>query len=51
MRDKFDNIKSKNITTVDVNDFGDYPDIIYDICSDPDENLLKSLIKLFALLS
>ena len=41
MRDKFANIKSKNVTTVDVNDFGDYPDIIYDICSDPDETFEK----------
>ena len=46
MRDKFENIKSKNITTVDVNDFGDYPDIIYDICSDPDETLLKKFDKI-----
>ena len=49
MRDKFENIKSKNITTVDVNDFGDYPDIIYDICSDPDETLLKKFDKIICL--
>ena len=49
MRDKFENIKSKNITTVDVNDFGDYPDIIYDICSDPDETLLKKFDKIVCL--
>ena len=49
MRDKFANIKSKNITTVDVNDFGDYPDIIYDICSDPDEELIERFDKIICL--
>ena len=49
MRDKFANIKSKNITTVDVNDFGDYPDIIYDICSDPDEELIERFDKIVCL--
>ena len=43
MRDKFKNLKSKKITTIDVNDFVDYPDIIYDICSDPDENLVETV--------
>ncbi len=49
MRDKFANIKSKNVTTVDVNDFGDYPDIIYDICSDPDEALIEKFDKIVCL--
>ena len=49
MRDNFANIKSKNITTVDVNDFGDYPDIIYDICSDPDEELIERFDKIVCL--
>ena len=49
MRHKFANIKSKNITTVDVNDFGDYPDIIYDICSDPDEELIERFDKIICL--
>ena len=49
MRDKFANIKSKSITTVDVNDFGDYPDIIYDICSDPDEALIEKFDKIICL--
>ena len=34
MRDKHKNIKSSLLETLDVNDFGDYPDIICDICSD-----------------
>jgi len=34
MRDKHKKIKSKILETLDVNDFGDYPDIICDICSD-----------------
>ena len=45
MRDKFTKIKAKKILTVDVNDFGDYPDIVYDICSELDETLIKNLIK------
>ena len=31
MRDKFKNLKSKKITTIDVNDFVDYPDIKMEI--------------------
>mgnify|MGYP001208875081 CR=1 FL=1 len=34
MRDKHNKIKSEFLETLDVNDFGDYPDIICDICSD-----------------
>tara|TARA_B100000989_G_scaffold195643_1_gene147675 strand:- start:297 stop:974 length:678 start_codon:yes stop_codon:yes gene_type:complete len=34
MRDKHSQINAKKIDTLDVNDFGDYPDIICDICSD-----------------
>lgn len=34
MRDKYKDIRSKHIETLDVNDFGDYPDIICDICND-----------------
>ena len=49
MRDKFVSIKSKKITTVDVNDFGDYPDIIYDICSDPDQTLVEKFDKIICL--
>ena len=34
MRNKHKNINSKIVETLDVNDFGDYPDIICDICSE-----------------
>ena len=34
MRDRHNKIVSKSIETLDVNDFGEYPDIICDICSD-----------------
>ena len=34
MREKFVNINCKKIETLDVNDYGDYPDILFDICSD-----------------
>ena len=49
MRDKFSKIRSKKITTIDVNDFGDYPDIIYDICSDLDESLIAKFDKIICL--
>jgi len=49
MRDKFNDIKSKKILTLDVNDFGDYPDIIYDICSEPDETLIKKFDKIICI--
>ena len=34
MRDRHKKINSELLETLDVNDFGDYPDIICDICSD-----------------
>ena len=34
MRDKHQKIICKNLETLDVNDFGSYPDIVCDICSD-----------------
>jgi len=34
MRNKHKKIQSKILETLDVNDFGEYPDIICDICSD-----------------
>ena len=49
MRDKFEKIKTKDILTVDVNDFGDYPDIVYDICSEPDETLIKKFDKIICI--
>ena len=49
MRDKFTKIKAKKILTVDVNDFGDYPDIVYDICSELDETLIKKFDKIICI--
>ena len=34
MRNRHKKVKSKILETLDVNDFGEYPDIICDICSD-----------------
>ena len=34
MRDKHEKINCNSLETLDVNDFGDYPDIVCDICSD-----------------
>jgi len=34
MREKYNKIVSKKIETLDVNDFGSYPDIVCDICSE-----------------
>ena len=34
MREKYDQINCNSVETLDFNDFGSYPDIICDICSD-----------------
>ena len=46
MRDKHEKIKSDLLETLDVNDFGDYPDIVCDVCSDIDglENRYDKII-------
>ena len=49
MRDKFNKIRSKKISTLDVNDFGDYPDIIYDICSESHETLVEKFDKIICI--
>lgn len=49
MRDKFNKIKSNSIQTLDVNDFGDYPDIIFDICDKIDNSLIKKYDKIICL--
>lgn len=36
MRDQFEKIKCKTLETLDINDYGTYPDIVCDICSDID---------------
>ena len=46
MRDKHEKIKSDLLETLDVNDFGNYPDIVCDVCSDIDglENRYDKII-------
>ena len=46
MRDKHEKIISKSLETLDVNDYGNYPDIVCDICSDitPLENKYDKII-------
>ena len=46
MRDRHKKIVSKSLETLDVNDFGSYPDIVCDICSDltPLENKYDKII-------
>jgi len=39
MRGYFSKIRSKSITTLDVNEFEDYPDIVFDLCDELPENL------------
>ena len=49
MRDKFAQIKSKNIETLDVNEFDDYPDIIFDLCDELDPSLINRYDKIICL--
>ena len=49
MRDKFNKIKLNSIQTLNVNDFGDYPDIIFDICDKIDNSLIKKYDKIICL--
>ena len=49
MRDKFDSIKCKKIETLDVNDYGEYPDIIFDICEDESNELAEKYDKIICL--
>lgn len=45
----YDKISSKNLTTLDVNDFGDYPDIIFDLCDEIDTSLIEKYDKIICL--
>ena len=40
MRGILTKITSKNITTLDVNEFEDYPDIMFDLCDELPESFL-----------
>ena len=49
MREKYIKIKSKNIETLDVNEFDDYPDIIFDLCDNLEPSLEKKYDKIICL--
>ena len=49
MREKFSKIKSKNIETLDVNQYDDYPDIIFDLCDKIDDSLYEKYDKIICL--
>ena len=39
MREKFDMIDCSNLETLDVNEYDDYPDILFDLCGEINEDL------------
>jgi SAM-dependent methyltransferase len=49
MRGKFKDIKCKTIETLDVNEYNDYPDIIFDLCSDNAKELEKKYNKIICI--
>ncbi len=49
MREKFSQIKSNNIETLDVNQYEDYPDIIFDLCDKLDDSLHEKYDKIICL--
>ena len=49
MREKYIQIKSKNIETLDVNEFDDYPNIIFDLCDNLDPSLKNKYNKIICL--
>jgi len=49
MRGFFDKIKSKSIITLDVNEFEDYPDIVFDLCDELPENLNRKFDKIICI--
>lgn len=42
MREKFDMIDCSNLETLDVNEYDDYPDILFDLCGEINEDLKNS---------
>jgi len=49
MREKFIKIKSNNIQTLDVNEYENYPDIIFDLCDNLDTSLINKYDKIICL--
>tara|TARA_B110000971_G_C19820468_1_gene413140 strand:- start:3 stop:680 length:678 start_codon:yes stop_codon:yes gene_type:complete len=49
MRDKFNLIKCLSLETLDVNDYGEYPNIIFDLCSDNVDAIKKKYDKIICI--
>ena len=49
MGDKYEKINAKSTATLDINDFGDYPDIIFDICDEIDQSLNEKYDKIICM--
>ena len=49
MRDKFNKIICKSIETLDVNQFNDYPDIVFDLCDNLNDSLKNKYDKIICL--
>ena len=49
MREKFSSIRSKTLDTLDINDFGEYPDIVFDLCDKLDESLKEKYNKIICI--
>ena len=49
MREKYEKIQSKNKETLDVNEFENYPDIIFDLCDKLDPSLKEKYDKIICL--
>ena len=46
MREKFFQIKSNNVQTLDVKEYENYPDIIFDLCGKLNSSLINKLFSL-----
>jgi len=49
MSEKFELINCKTLHTLDMNDFGDYPNIIFDLCTDLDPELEEKYDKIICM--
>ena len=49
MREKFSSISSKTLDTLDINDFGEYPNIVFDLCDKLDESLKEKYNKIICI--
>jgi len=45
-RNYYKKINCKNLVTLDINKYEDYPDIVFDLCSNLQNTLLKNLKKM-----